>query len=468
MSQQRVWIIAGLVAALCLLICVAAVLVAGVAVWRASTAAIDPGPPIVLSPVIEHTEPGEVTESPAETLLPEEAETLLEQIARVEVAVADIRGLEPLYDIPEALMTEEELRTRIEEEFFEDYTPEEARDDVIMLSAFDLLDADFELYQFYIDLYTEQIAGYYDPEDEEVFVIGDHGIFTASDEATYAHEFTHVLQDQYHDLEAFVPDDDEWYDVHRDEAYARTALVEGDAVLTEQQYLLTAMPIERIQELLDEIDELDLPVFDSAPEVIRRDLMFPYIEGFTFVQALYEEGGYAAVDAAYSDPPIATEQILHPERYLDDRDLPQDVTLEDGLEVLGDDYRLVYEQHFGEFYLILYLETQLYADQAALAAEGWDGDRYAVYYNDETGDLAMVLRTVWDDRGEAFEFYETFRGFGEAWADASPSLDSEGLACWSAEDELCIAWMETETVIVRAPTRALAEGLLEQYAVAVP
>jgi hypothetical protein len=463
-ENRRIWLIIGGITAAWLVMCAAVCLIAGVLFMRS------PAAEEIATQVEEAQAWQEAREQGPVTAPVEEAGTLDEQIALVQEGVSVVRGLEVVYDIPITFLTEEELRQQLEEEFFDDYSPEEARDDAIALSAFDLLDADFDLYGFYLDLYAEQVAGYFDPEEEAIYLISGNDRLSALDESTLAHELTHMLQDQHHDLMALLPDDDEWYLEHPDEALARSALAEGDASMTELSYLQQNMSLERIQELLDEVDELYLPVLDSAPDVINRDLMFPYLEGMIFVEALYDAGGYAAVDAAYADPPVSSEQILHPERYVDYRDDPQEVTLEDGLAVLGADYRLVYEQPLGEFYLILYLETQLYPDLAEAAADGWDGDRYAVYYDDDSGDLAMVLRTVWDDDEEAAEFYETFRGFGEAWADEAPVLDDDAyLTCWSASDVLCVSWDGgPETLVVRAPTMALAEGLLAQYAVAVP
>ncbi len=54
---------------------------------------------------------------------------------------------------------------------------------------------DFDLKQWYTDLYSEQIAGYYDDEIKTMFVVQDTG-FGGYEKLTYAHEYTHVLQDQ--------------------------------------------------------------------------------------------------------------------------------------------------------------------------------------------------------------------------------------------------------------------------------
>ena len=39
----------------------------------------------------------------------------------------------------------------------------------ITLAAFDLVEPDLDLYTLYLDLYSEQIAGYYDPEEKTLF-----------------------------------------------------------------------------------------------------------------------------------------------------------------------------------------------------------------------------------------------------------------------------------------------------------
>src|SRR5574341_134330 len=407
--------------------------------------------------------PAGPTSTPAPTSGVRPGDDLETQMAAIEETVTEMRGLEPFYDVPNILLTTDELRERVETDFFEDYTPEDARNDTLALSAFDFVPSDFDLYNFYIELYTEQVAGYYDPEADEVFVISENTSLSANDELTYAHEFVHLLQDQHYDLQAFMHyDDDDWWITHGDEARARSALVEGDATMLETRYINTFSQ-ERIDELLDEYAQMSFPVLDSAPPFIARDLYFPYDEGLAFVQALYDAGGYDLVNAAFSDPPTSTEQILHPERYVD-RDEPQAVQAADALAVVGDDYREVYLMPLGEFYLRLFLEEHLTASDAEQAAAGWDGDQVAVYEHLPTGEAAIVMLTVWDTPADADEFLEAFREFGGDWAADEPRLDNGSLICWGENETLCAARVgEDQTLIVRAPTADDAELILDQY-----
>ena len=56
--------------------------------------------------------------------------------------------------------------------------------------------ARFRLLQLHLDLYAEQIAGFYDPTNEFV-VVSDDAELDALERWTHAHEFVHALQDQY-------------------------------------------------------------------------------------------------------------------------------------------------------------------------------------------------------------------------------------------------------------------------------
>ena len=55
--------------------------------------------------------------------------------------------------------------------------------------------------------------------------------------------------------------------------------------------------------------------------MLTESLSAPYTDGFAFVQERRHLGGWAAVDAAFRDLPVSTEQILHPEKY-DAHELP--------------------------------------------------------------------------------------------------------------------------------------------------
>lgn len=383
-------------------------------------------------------------------------------MAFVEQQVSDLRELEPTTEVPKAFMNNDELRQEIETNWFEDYTPEDARDDALVLSTFDFLSPDLDLYSLYLDLLTEQVAGFYDSEEDEFFLIGDEENLEGFQRLTFAHEYVHALQDQHYDLESY--DRDALADENPDAERALTALIEGDAELITEQYLVEHFSPDDMQVLFDQVDQFDSTVLDGSPEILQRDLTFPYAEGTAFVRALYAEGGWRLVDDAYTNPPASTEQILHPERYLKEEE-PQPVTLEPTLDVLGAGWRLVDEGTLGEFYLLAYLEQQVDPTVAAEAADGWGGDRYAVFQHEDSGQLVMVLRMAWDAPGDAAEFAEAYRTYGAGRAGRDPTTAREDLTCWTAQDYLCMALNGSEAWVVLGPNRPTVRPVLAQYAI---
>jgi hypothetical protein len=312
------------------------------------------------------------------------------------------------------LMTSEDLQNTVVNDFFVDYTPEDAQQDAALLSALGLIEPGFDLLQFYKDLYSEQIAGFYDSETKEMYVIADSG-FGGLERMTYAHEFTHALQDQTYDLENGLKLNDDHCEVETEYCAAVSALVEGDATLTEQYWFLTKSTDDDKNEVSDFQQDYESPVYDSAPAFMKEDFLFPYQQGFAFVNALFNKNLFLAVDDAYRDPPVSTEQILHPEKYPDEKPVLVPLPAIEGS--LGEGWSQVEENVIGEWYTYLFLaegiraETRLDHADAEEAAAGWGGDAYAYFANAETGEDVLVWLSAWDSATDAEEFYEASRTY---------------------------------------------------------
>jgi hypothetical protein len=378
----------------------------------------------------------------------------------VEGQVVTLRGLEPLRPVERTLMTREQLLAHVTEDFEKDFSPEDARDYALTLAAFDAVNPDIDMYTLLLELYAEQIAGFYDTEAKQIYVVTGAGPMGQMERLTYAHEYTHALQDQQFDLEALgLRDDAE--DEYDDEYLAAVrALVEGDATLLTQQFLEAHYSMDEMVELLEEIDEIETPVFDSAPDAVRDGLMFPYTYGLAFAQALYAEGGWAAIDAAYADPPRSTEHILHPERYLAG-DEPQVVTMSPLTDTLGADWRQIEADVLGEYFLGYYLAQQIPTRDAEEAAEGWGGDRYAVHHRASDGALVMALHVTWDTPADAEEFVDGYATYAEARFGHAADVTEGARMCWTGEaDTLCLAWGPADTTAVLGPDEATVNSVL--------
>ncbi|MDH5508012.1 MAG: hypothetical protein OEZ02_12395, partial [Anaerolineae bacterium] len=127
------------------------------------------------------------------------SEAIFDQMKKIEKAIISIRGLSPTGGIDRLLYTPEQLRGRVNDEFFGDYTEEDAASDALVLWTFGLIERDADLLQIYIDLYSEAVTGFYDDSTGEMVVVYNSK-FGGMESLTYAHEYIHVLQDQNYDM----------------------------------------------------------------------------------------------------------------------------------------------------------------------------------------------------------------------------------------------------------------------------
>ena len=147
------------------------------------------------------------------------------------------------------------------------------------------------------------------------------------------------------------------------------------------------------------------------PDILQRQLEFPYIDGFAFVNAVRGAGDWKAIDSVWAAQPVSTEQILHPELYPDE--LPVEIELPDIAAMLGEGWTTSYEQTFGEMQMHVWLadgqkpRSLFPALPAQLpnaeAAAGWGGDRLASLDGPD-GAWAVIWQTDWDSKQDQKEF----------------------------------------------------------------
>jgi hypothetical protein len=395
-----------------------------------------------------------------------QADNLNPAMDQIEQQVIAIRGLQPKNAVQRALLNTDQLRKNVINDFFKDYTAEDAKDDVKELGLLGLIKPDFDINTFYIDLYSEQVAGYYDPKTKEMFVVSDSA-FGGVEKMTYAHEYTHVLQDQTYDLENGMKMNDDYCKTHTEYCAAVQALTEGDASLSEQIWFTTDATSQEQREVLTFSQNYKSPVFDSAPDYMKQDFLFPYKQGLEFVMQLYSSGGWKAVDNAYKNPPVTTEQILHPEKYPSDK--PVDVALPDYTTALGDGWREARRNVMGEWYLSLILEygidskTRLSEDTATRAAAGWAGDSYLLYLNDSTNQTAFIMDTRWETTTDSSEFWFALQSYGQArWG--TPSAKSANSMEWANTSDgwVRILFNTKDVIWVIAPDKSMVDLMVSQ------
>lgn len=268
------------------------------------------------------------------------------------------------------------------------------------------------------DLVASQLLGFYDPKKDKVFV---PEVREASrekliiDSGVVAHEIEHALQAQ-HFKNVRKP-------TSSDEQIALLSLFEGDSQLAMAAYfgLEGGAPIGRtVRRLTDATKNVPIAALAKANQAgtlalarSQERLDFPYSEGMMFVSDLYRAGGFDLVNAAFADPPTTTEQILHPQKYLEG---------ENGRPIrepkVPSGWTGVVTDVLGELDTRIILARCLDKATSAKASEGWSGDRFGVFKPD-ADHVAMAWVSAWDTEADAKEMESALNDSANCWSNGS-------------------------------------------------
>jgi hypothetical protein len=253
--------------------------------------------------------------------------------------------------------------------------------------------------------------------------------------------------------------------VDAEKCAAVLALIEGDATYSEIAWLSEYASMQDLRDIQQFYDNYHSPVFDSAPAFLQEDFVFPYLFGQSFVEYFHNQGGWPAVNEVYKNPPVSTEQIIHPERYPDEEPLP--VKLSDFSPSLGEGWLEVDGGVMGEWYTYLILahgldpSARLSESSAQAAAAGWGGDAYKIYYNFQEESTVMVLQTIWDTNEDAREFYNAFQEYGESRFGTATSTSTERVSWDNPESYAEFHIEEGATMWLLAPDKAAAQKVMD-------
>ncbi|HEX5875480.1 MAG TPA: hypothetical protein VFY60_12600 [Pyrinomonadaceae bacterium] len=326
---------------------------------------------------------------------------------------SELRELAILRPVKSGAQSREDIERMIMKNLDADTTPEEMRAAEVLLKAFGLAPKEFAYRSFLIKLLTEQVAGYYDPKAQQ-FYLADW-IELEGQKPVMAHELTHALQDQHFNLKRF----EKWPKGDSDAELAAHALIEGDATLAMTHYMARnpLIALAFIRSLGSQ--QLSTEQFKQAPRALRESLLFPYEQGSAWATQVYRAGGWQMVSQAYTKLPQSTEQILHAQKYFD-YEAPQKIALPEFKTVLGPTWKRSDTDVNGEWGYFLILDEFIGDDaESKKAAEGWGGDRFAMYETGKPDEVFIAQLTAWDTPQDAKEFFDAYakrtsKRYGEA------------------------------------------------------
>ncbi len=330
------------------------------------------------------------------------------------------------------LIDKAEFRRMFQEDLEED--ADELALDERLYKRLGILGPEDDLAELLTDVFADVVLGFYETDDDKMYIISERDTFSLNDRLTVAHEATHALQQYSFDIGGLLDSLEE----RDDQRLALRALIEGDALLSELLYMLTYFDEDQQAEVQSNRGGGDMSAFYAAPAFIQNTIMFPYTDGYGFAVDLFlKTESFSQINLAYEKLPASTEQIIHPNKYGAGEE-PIEVSIPDPTELLGEGWSVVDRNVMGELFLRSYLVSDLDREVAADAAAGWGGDEFLLLETPD-GDDALVMFSVWDTELDALGFTGIFMRHGESasgqeWAedpDAESSafaLDSDGMS----------------------------------------
>jgi hypothetical protein len=322
-----------------------------------------------------------------------EAETLARLVDSLRVPVEQATGLTFVSTPRSAMRSREQVRAYLVHKLDEELPPARMRGIETAYRLFGLLPDTIALRELLLDLYTEQIAGYYDPDSTTFF--GVAGADRDQLKLVLAHEMIHALQGQHLPIDSILKATS-----NNDRLTAAQAILEGQATLGSIEVLAPKQNVTQRPEFWDLYREQvrqqqsSMPIFRRAPLIVREALIFPYLQGAEFMH-WWETSRHADTLPYGPRMPVSSEQILHPDRY-ERGDAPVAMSF-------PADSGVAYEDVLGENEIRVLLATLAGSDEVQTVVPiGWGGDRYRLYST--PAGSALIWYAIWDDARAAERF----------------------------------------------------------------
>lgn len=369
---------------------------------------------------------------PLTSLAWSQAEELLKSADEVLAEISRLRELPAKSPIEKGVKNREEIKAYIVERIQKEYPAGDLELERKALVKLGLIPADLKMLDLILDLLTEQVMGFYDPHTRMLYIAD--WIPVEAQKAVMAHELMHALQDQHFDLLRFM----KRTRGNDDALAARNAIVEGEGLAVMLDYIMKPMgqnfllipDVVQMQRFQMPVMESQFKVFAGAPAYLKEALLFPYTYGLNFIQAYRRQHPWKDVANVYSDLPKSTEQIIHPEKYMTDRDEPTPLKAAER-DHFAKEWKKTYDNVLGEFTIYLLIRQFTEESLAQRASAGWDGDLMELF--ESPGRIGFVLRSVWDSEQDATEFFEAYRQLVlKKYPDAELIESSETKFVWKA------------------------------------
>jgi hypothetical protein len=336
--------------------------------------------------------------------------------AQIEASMAElseVTGLAAKHKVRADTINKEQLKKYLEDQIKRELKPQGIRAEEMSLKKLGLVPDSFDLARSTVDLMTEQAAAFYDYRKKTLFLLeGSDKESPEEQQTVLTHELAHALADQHFNLNKYL---------HRskndDSSIARMAVMEGQAtwLMYELQAKKAGKTLADSPALVDSMSETpankqeQYPVLSSTPLYMRASLLFPYMQGLRFQEAVERKLGKEGFKEVYRRPPANSQEILHPEKYLANASVSNGVLLPTVVSTMK--FHDVNAGTIGEFDHAVLLEQFCSKAQAQALAPHWDGGAFRLLESKDAADKRTVLlyASKWDDPANARKMFSSYR-----------------------------------------------------------
>jgi hypothetical protein len=359
---------------------------------------------------------------------------LCSEVPAISQQLTEITGLEWKRPVPCSFISKEQVNSYLKKRVKEVASPEEIRAEELTLKKFGLVPQDFDLAASTVDLLTEQAAAFYDYNKKKLFIT--ESTSTETQEPVLAHELAHALADQNFNLARYIKQGRK----SDDGSTARLAVMEGQATWIMSEYLarkggqtLKGNPgLATMMAGLSDSGGGQFPVFDTAPLYLRRTLIFPYTKGMVFQNAVLDHDGPRGFGEVFRNPPVSTQQILHPEAYFAGQK-PTHPALPE--PKLGSGYKSLVGGTLGELEHSILLEQYDGKETAREISPHWRGSTFELRENRKAKRVVLLYAVEWEDEASAHRYFDAYRHIlAKKWKAMSVQSESEGALTGLGDD----------------------------------
>ncbi|HEX3376938.1 MAG TPA: hypothetical protein VHS29_08765 [Candidatus Acidoferrales bacterium] len=383
----------------------------------------------------------------------------LQAADEVMAEMSKLVSLPILSPLKKSMRSREEIRAYLLQKMKEDKDADKRYADQKTMEKFGLLPKDYPLDQVLVKVLTEQIAGLYDPDSQEFFIAD--WTSPADQRSVMSHELTHALQDQHFHI-------DKWTDAAKpndDGELARDAVLEGSAMAAMLDYELrgkgTIRDLGDFDPAMFMGDVDSSPELSKAPKVLQDELLFPYLAGITFTQHILKAGnGWADFYKVFDKPPASTQQIMHPDLYLQGV-MPAKVELPASKGLIFSDWKKLDENDMGEFGVQEILKQYLPKPRSVAIAATWGGDRYAIFENQKNKRTMLEFHIRLANEGDAARFFGAYSEVLDAKYSQKTNLMRRPnfFSFDTPEDGVYLRCMNSDCFILEGGTRAMFDHM---------